>query len=208
MPVESILGDGPTADPLALPDGITLEGFRKRVGVERVDQAADLEDYLRGAVSMAGAVTRRELVALQAAGDPPAVLQIRARGSDLVRVPDVRELVAVTADGQPVDVELVELLPTPPTISAPAPRIRLPYGADRVTVTGRFGFGPLPALLVDAIYAHAGRNYREKEALYADSIAIGAGEGGGALYSYFRQLPPRVKAAYDLFCVTSDWWGL
>jgi hypothetical protein len=53
----------------------------------------------------------------------------------------------------------------------------------------------MDADLVDAIYTHAARNYKERDALYADQVAL---TQDGSVVNYFRSLPARVKAVYDL----------
>lgn len=111
----------------------------------------------------------------------------------LVRVPDAREITEVRVDGSITHGwSLVG--------GTPAPYLLLPWESRprKVLITGRFGFTELPPELVDAIYVQAARNFKERDAGYADTVEIGP--DGGAV-SYFRQLLPRVRATYDLYVI-------
>ena len=121
-----------------------------------------------------------------------------------VRVPDARAITTVVAD----DSELEAGVDYDPIVHAAGGTIvhlvlrRRP--ARTVVITGKFGITPLPPELAGAFYAHAARNYREKDAGYADLVETA---DGGAQH-YFRQLPPRVRMVYQQFRVSSDTQGL
>jgi hypothetical protein len=189
---------------LTLPEGVTLAKFRQRVGMLTQD-AEVLGEYLEGAASMAGVLTRRVLIAEQGDDDEPVTKTFRVEGHEFLRVPDVRVLDELRLDGVVATADDYELILKPQFVPGPAPQIRLRRRVAVAEIDGKFGWAALPALLSDAIYAHAGRNYNERNALFADSMDHG---DGGALYSYFRMLPLRVKGAYNEFRITSDWYGL
>jgi hypothetical protein len=74
-----------------------------------------------------------------------------------------------------------------------------------ITVTGKFGFAELPTDLRNAIYSLAARNFYERDAGYADQVAIAE---GAAVQSYFRQLPPPVKLAFANYQLPTGVIGL
>lgn len=193
-----------------LPTGVTVEGFRSLLDVKNVPEDT-LAGYLLGAASMAAALTKRTLVTEQGEADPPITIRRRPAGGRFLRVPDLRELTELKLDGVTVaiddpDQDVFELITRPTNLPGPAVQIELLTRRPQlVEITGRFGWGALPQFLKDAIYAHAGRNYHERAALYADIVEDAS---GGAAYSYFRKLPPRVQAAYTQMQVPADTYGL
>ncbi len=113
----------------------------------------------------------------------------------LVRIPDVREVVSISLGGMalnPSDYKLgnysaaspanqIELLQTAvPSLTQPE---------TELTITGRFGFNPTPADIVDAVLTIAARRYRERDAVFSDSLQTS--EGG--LLTYFRSLPSNIQ---------------
>jgi hypothetical protein len=194
---------------MALPGGVSLEVFRSVVNAQRDDVEDLLTGYLAGAAGFAANFTRRVLVAEQDADDAPVAKPFRVDGGTYLRVPDPRDITTITIDGSLLTAADYVLRHTPFSHTVTATAIaELPAGASVCEITARWGFLTLPEDLVDAVYAHAARNYREREARFADSVDLGAGEGGGALYSYFRQLPPRVQSTYSLYRVAVDQYGV
>lgn len=75
-------------------------------------------------------------------------------------------------------------------------QISIPEGSwGELSVTGRFGFATVPPLLREAIYVLAARMWHERAALQADQ----APAGDGAVQTYFRQLPARVRTAFSAY---------
>jgi hypothetical protein len=74
-----------------------------------------------------------------------------------------------------------------------------------VTITGRFGFLKPPDHVVGAIYTLAARRLAERNALYADTVAIAEGAG---VSTYFKQLPNEVWLALRSFALPSGIAGL
>lgn len=149
-----------------------------------------LERSYRSALGACKRFTRgRQLVPLAA----DHVVRRSVRGS-VMRVPDAREISAVTIGGVSIDPATVELVPWPDEDS-PAPWIRLPVtpAGAVVTVAGRFGFLHLPADLEDSIYVFAARRYRERDAQYADAVDIGDGQSA----AYFRSMPANVRQTWE-----------
>jgi len=85
----------------------------------------------------------------------------------------------------------------------------LPSGyrqGDRfVAVTAKFGFASIPPNLNEAIYLLAARMYYEKEAQFADQVAVGE---GATAQIYYRQLPPRARLAFESFSLPHGIGGL
>lgn len=129
----------------------------------------------------------------------------------LVRVPDAQEITEVLVDDVAVDPADYE------TISRDGYIVRIEIPRDEqawdsdpwrshphrrrqrvVKVTGRFGFTTIPEELAGAIYVLAARYFYERQAQYADQVAI---LEGTAVQAYYRQLPPRVKLVFNTYAV-------
>lgn len=185
----------------ALPGGVTLEDFKAIVDITRTAKDELLEGYLLGAVGFAGIWTRRQLLCLQTAAQAPVQITLALNGRQWVRVPDAREIIEVLVDDAASGWTGYAL---PETEPGPAVILEIPSAGDVLKLTARFGYEVLPPALIDAIYAHAARNYRERQAGFGDSVEIGAGDGGSGFINYFRQLPSRVQAGYQRYRVATD----
>jgi hypothetical protein len=148
----------------------------------------------------------------------PVVRVFRVR-HQRVQIPDAREITKVTVDGVEVPpnvgapgedwwkgYEVLEQDGLIVQITLPEHHWRY-YGTEydympslrhrrhrrrQVEVTGRFGFAEIPEDMVEGIYSLAARAWYEREAQYADQVAVAE---GAPVQSYFRQLPPRTKLA-------------
>lgn len=194
---------------MALPGGVTLNQFKAILGTTRTDSDDLLTMYLEGAAGFAADFTRRVLIAEQTDEEPAVAKAFSVGSGTYLRLPDARGITTVDLDGTALSVGDYVTRHTPFSFTDTAVALAgLPSGGTTCTITARWGIVTLPATLCDAIYAHAARNYREKMALYADTVELGAGESGAALYSYFRQLPPRVQAIYSMYQVVVDRLGV
>lgn len=172
--------------------GLTLHTLKSYLDVTKTVDDALLATMLDAAVEVAAGPaplgTGRQLTPDPADGSP-LQRRIAARGRRFVWVPDAREITQVLADDVAIPAGDYETLPHRGLIV----RLELPDRCDILKVTGRWGYSVIPPDLADAIYAHAARNYRERDALYADQVAL---DDGGQVVNYFRAMPARVKAVY------------
>lgn len=127
-------------------------------------------------------------------GEPAVTRVVRADGRRRVSVPDVRELVSVTADDTTIaaaDYELAGVHDQPFTT------LRLPghVRARRVTLVGRFGFERPPAEVKLAVLAMAARAFHDAQARLGDRVV----DPDGGVTSYFRQLPVEAKGVLDSY---------
>lgn len=141
-------------------------------------------------------------------GDPPAyadtappVTYSFPLDDCTVQVPDLREVVELRIDETPYTGRYVLRGPR----DAPAWRITLPtsitqYGilgwdgcAQTLHVTGRWGPLEPDAAAVEAVCAWAARVYQERAARWSDARQ----DAEGGIASYFRGVPPNVKATID-----------
>jgi hypothetical protein len=124
--------------------------------------------------------------------DPAVTRTVRGHGRRRVRVPDVRELVSVDADGTLIaqdDYELRGHTGQPAVIIAFGEPVR------RVVLTGRFGFTTVPADVKLAVLAMAARGFHDAQARLGDRVV----DPDGGVTSYFRQLPIEAKAVLDSY---------
>lgn len=195
-----------------VPSSLSLDVLKRRLEITRANNDDDLGLMLRGVIAFAAGptATNRQLTPLVATTYTGRVRNGR------IRVPDARTVTAVTVGG--VAVTVYELTSDHGYITHVVidPDASLPTGwasewpiGNRsrlvASVTGTFGMDPIPDDLADAIYTHAARNWKEKEAMYADQVAL---DEGGAVVNYFRSMPPRVKAVYEDYRMASDWTAL
>jgi hypothetical protein len=127
--------------------------------------------------------------------NPPVTKIVRVGVyDDSVKIPDLRIVPdpVVTLDGLSLALDSDFDL-EPYSSERPATFVRL---AERpsaqggaLSITGRFGWNPLPADLDDAIYTLAARRYRERQSNHADSVQLPE----GLTLAYFRQLPASVQ---------------
>jgi hypothetical protein len=220
----SILPFLPTV-PIPLPDyplPLTLAGLKRRL--DRITDVDDdlLADDLAAAVAAAAAAPPKGC-GRELSPDPPRetdpvvarrVLTSRRR----FRVPDAREITAVTVDGTAttayetlekdgliVQLDLVDDGMWTDRWRGSDLQEGRAYIRRVVTITGRFGFAVLPDDLAGAIYVLAARWHYERAALFADQVAI---LEGSAVQSYFRQIPPRVALAFARYAVPPAVTGL
>ena len=198
---------------------VTLTEFKDYLDFEREDARRDrvLEAVLRSTEQFVASEYRLQLEPLPAlvntgtAEAPvwadtadPVTVRRRVHANRFVRVPDAREVAAVTIDG--TEVTEYELLPRPGREGGPYPRIEVFLRGAVVEVTGRFGFHPLPSDLRDFILSLAARRYKEGPAVgFADARAA-SDEYGDRIY--FNRLPESLKAPGESYRVPSDRLGL
>lgn len=124
-----------------------------------------------------------------------------------VRIPDLRTATSVTLDGATLtegsgyDIE---------DYGEPATHIKLltwtPYtwqltAYSQLTITGRWGFNPTPADIKDATYRMAGRFYREREAMWSDSMETPDGTGFLFRSSWIETMPKSVRGVLDMYAL-------
>jgi hypothetical protein len=124
--------------------------------------------------------------------DPAVTRTVRGHGRRRVRVPDVRELVSVEADGTLIAQDAYELRGH---AGQPAVHIAFSEPVRRVALTGRFGFVAVPADVKLAVLAMAARGFHDAQARLGDRVV----DPDGGITSYFRQLPVEAKAVLDSY---------
>lgn len=188
---------------MALPPGIEVDELIPYLGAGATLPQADrdfLEFLLGGVCEYAAGHTGRRLSPNPASG-PDVTETVTAHSPRFTfSVPDARSISEVKADDQPV--AEADYTSYPASAGGTIVLLRLTVAARKVEITGQFGFTEVPVELRDAIYAHAARNYRERDAMYSDQVELV--EGG--VVSFFRRLPPRVGMIYDRYRVRA--WGL
>jgi len=65
-----------------------------------------------------------------------------------------------------------------------------PYGFGQMTITGRWGWNPVPDDIRHAVMALTMRLYRERDASWGDTVTF----ADGTVTSYFRSLPASIQA--------------
>ncbi|MCK9251058.1 MAG: hypothetical protein M0P31_19015 [Solirubrobacteraceae bacterium] len=116
---------------------------------------------------------------------------MHAAGRRMVRVPDVRQLEACTADGVSLDdVELVRR-----RHDEPAHAIIIDRDARHLELTGWFGWDPVPAAVVSATLTLAARAWHERDNRFADSTVDPMRPSA----QYYRDLPASAKAQLALY---------
>lgn len=109
------------------------------------------------------------------------------------RIPDGRTITAVTVDDVALSAADYALDSRP---GQPAHAVRLGSApSDTLEVTGRFGFGDVPADVREATVVLAARALYERNARLADVVQ----DPEGGVASYFRQIPPVVAATLDRY---------
>jgi hypothetical protein len=159
----------------------------------RESDDAFLELLLVAATRRAERHAQREFLPDPAgSADPAAERVIRAHGRELVAVPDVREVVTLTVDGQAVAAGSYDLTGRR---DEPATLLHLPRPAERIVITGRFGFAEPPEDVRLAVLAMAARAFHDAQARLGDRVV----DPDGGVTSYFRQLPVEAKAVLDSY---------
>jgi hypothetical protein len=206
----------------AIPRSLSLEQLKRRLDITGNDKDDVLADDLAAAFYQAQAAppygTGRVLAPdpTRATDDPVVrrVLSTRRR----IRVPDAREITTVTLDGtalttfEPlekngliVQLDIADDYGWTQRSAWDCYQEGAPFVRRTVVITGRFGFETIPEPLAGAIYVLAGRWHNERQAQYADQVEI---LEGGAVQSYYRQLPPRVRLAFAEYQVPAAAGGL
>lgn len=196
MPFEPLDPDPEPPTPL-----VTLETFKLYLDAKKDTNDELLQIILDGTFGQAKRATRRQLGPLPQANDDddPVTLEL-APESRYVRVPDAREITAVTATGPDGSAVTDWTLLRHPDEDSPAPTVDVGVCVYTISITGLFGFTALPDEFRDAIYAHAARNYYERAALYADLTA--SDEYGSA--TYLKKLPSRIRETYEAYMAPAD----
>lgn len=194
-----------------LSTGLTLAELKRHIDKELCADDPLLEQYLVAAFEQAQAPPPYGCGRLLLP-DPfddasdPAERSFQVPGHrTLVPVPDARELASVTVGGTAVSayttvlrnglIVALSLSVAPSTTEA----------TSVVELVGRFGFASIPMNLREAIYILAARSFYERNAQFADQVALG--EGGG-VQAYYRQLPPRTKVTFASFAPPTGYVGL
>jgi hypothetical protein len=158
--------------------------------------------------------TLEPIPAAPAEGDPPpdpVAKEFRSRGS-VIRVPDLRTLTTITVDGVTTDPDTIDLegrdgedtyliarLPTP---AIGAIDVLVPVGNTwvpgttarrRVIISGFWGPAEVMPRVKEAILIWAARVYHERAARWSDARQ----DPDGGVASYFRSVPPSIKATAD-----------
>lgn len=205
---------------MPLPAELELKALKRRV--DRQNSQDDdlllecLEEAFEQAQAPAPLGCGRLLIPNPAlAGDEdtadPVEQTVTTRGRRIV-LPDARSIAEVLVDGEATtEYETITHADPSKLNLVVGLAIHEPYwrsycghgfrGARRrhtITVKGRFGFPKLPVSLRGAIYTLAARKYMERQAQYADQVPVGE---GAAVQTYYRQLPPAVKLAFESFAL-------
>lgn len=135
----------------------------------------------------------------------PVTKSFTVRGRGWVRIPDLRTETEVSingsvltadvdyvlddynSDGEPhTSIQLVSLSPwtNPFTLSS----------VTRLSITGRWGFVPVPDDVKDSILALAARQYRRKDAMFSDVIDM-----GNVSFEYTKGVPNFITDILDLY---------
>jgi hypothetical protein len=205
----------------ALPRSLSLEELKRRVD-HRMDVDEDLlADDLAAAFLQAQRPAPygcgRVLAPDPARDSDPEVTRALTGTRRRLRLPDARSVSVVTVDGEAATgyrtLEHRGLLVQLELVDDGRWSGRWVGGGQEgasfvrrdVAVTGRFGFAQVPEDLAGAIYALAARWHYERQAQYADQVAI---LEGSAVQSYFRQVPPRVQLVFKSYEVPPAVGGL
>ena len=146
------------------------------------------------------------VLAVDGSDTNPAVAKsfIVARGRNIVRVPDLRATTSVVLDGAALDT-LSGYYPLDGWEPITTLHLYTPYGespgwagtaaSGNLTITGRWGWNPVPDDVKYAIKALGSRLYKERNASWADAVAL----PDGSVLQYFRSLPATVQASISLY---------
>lgn len=158
--------------------------------------------------------TLEPMPAPAAAGAPaPAPLEkvFRSRGS-IIRVPDLRTLSAIAVDGVVTDPATIDLegrdgedtylIARLPTAAIGTIDVLVPVGNTwvpgntarrRVVISGYWGPPEVLPRVKEAVLIWAARVYHERAARWSDARQ----DPDGGVASYFRSVPPSIKATAD-----------
>jgi hypothetical protein len=217
---------------MPVPASLSLDALKRRIDKKLGNDDGLLTEYLEGAFEQAQApapygcgrllVPDPPLVAGEPSTDTadPVQKQFSVRGRRVL-IPDAREITEVLVDDEAVaEYRTTEQNGLVVLLNLPHDHRYCAYGGydseyaagcwcrrrrRTVKVTGRFGFLDIPATLKDAIYILAGRSFYEREAQYADQVALAEGAG---IQAYYRQLPPRAKLVFGTYAVPDGLGGL
>jgi len=217
---------------VGLPDSLPLKGLKRRVDKQLSTDDDLLEEFLEGAFEQAQAPAPCGCGRLLTPDPPftdaeppedtnaPVQKTFEVPGRRVL-IPDARAITEVLVDDEAVtgyhtvqkDGHVVALtVPHDPGCRAYG-HITGSTGCESwcarrrrvVKVTGRFGFVEIPMNLRDAIYILAARSYLERDAQYADQVAL---PDGGGVQAYYRQLPPRTKLVFATYAPAQGLAGL
>jgi hypothetical protein len=179
---------------------------------DRVDGRL-IQTLISSAERFAARYTRRQFAPLPAlvsgVDSAPAVTKtftVRP-GRITVSVPDLRAVTSVSMDGMLLDT-YSGYLPVD-TAEEPATFIQLfqpygstssllgssPSGVGALAITGRWGWNPIPDDVKVAVMALTMRMYKERKALWGDTVLL----PDGAIVSYFKSLPASVQAGLNTY---------
>src|SRR5215204_2731548 len=145
-----------------------------------------LDSAIGAAEGMVGRYTGRLFAPNPAVGtDPPVTKTFSVRGSGPIRIPDLRSATLVTIDGttltlnQDYDFEYG-------ITEEPYTSMRLigwtPYSSpyamtttSSLVITGHWGWDPVPDDIKHATLVIAAREYRKRDAMFADIVDTGTG---------------------------------
>lgn len=175
-----------------------------------------VEDLLASAEAFVQRYCRRQFVPEPALvggedTDDPVTKQFAvARNQRVVRIPDLRATASVVLNGSVLDTSFGY---SPLDSWEPSTEIMLyePYGQSAwvssvgngvLTVTGRWGWNPIPGDIRHAVLALTMRMWKERKASWSDSIAL----PDGSVLSYFRMLPASVQGTLDAYRTPHIGW--
>ncbi len=214
--------------PGELPEELSVEVLKKRIDITGESNDEMLGDYLLAAYQQAQerpplGCGRQLYPEPATAEDEPVEKTYKVRGRNVL-LPDAREItkiVVIDDDASPEESE-VELDDCETSedhgliVGLKLPRFQPKWWREQypfyehhhkrtVKVTGRFGFLVVPQELREGIYILAARMFYEREAQFADQVAVGEGATASL---YYRQLPPRTRIAFESFAVAKSLGGL
>lgn len=177
---------------------------------DRVDGPL-LQTLISSAERFAARYTRRRFdpqpALVNGADTAPAITKTFtvAPGRVTVTVPDLRAATSISLDGALLDTS-TGYWPLD-TSEEPATFVRLysPYGSSAflsspsgvgtLSITGRWGWYPVPDDVKVAVMSLTMRLWKERKASWGDTVVL----PDGSIISYFRQLPASVQAGLNTY---------
>jgi hypothetical protein len=136
--------------------------------------------------------------------DPVTYTFTISSGETVIRIPDLRSATSVLLNGNAI-LEQISAYGTGYRLGqsqgTPATRIYVNYplwvgsSPGTLQIIGRWGWLSPPDSVKHAVMALTMRMYRERDAAFADSVAV----ADGSVLSYFRTMPASIQGSLDLY---------
>lgn len=174
---------------------LNLEGYEERIHPDLLDKAIDsAESWTENYTGRRFSPDPALVDGADTASPVTRAFSVNEKG--WVRIPDLRTATSVEIDDVPLSDGTDYELDVYNAGSEPHTSIKLvsytafvnPYTgravSSRLEITGRWGFNPAPDDVKDSILALAARQYRRKDAMFADVI-----DQGGVSFEYTKGVP-------------------